>query len=127
MISSSFDNCQVLRARNKMLKSLLILTLSLVAVCQSAAAPRFSFASWVEDIIANPDGNHLSAEEAIAAFYASAPSGGTSRATGLFGLQRRDVACNEVAKTEAPVGVLIPLALAPWFTGFEFSYIISRS
>ncbi|CRK24994.1 hypothetical protein BN1708_014097, partial [Verticillium longisporum] len=50
--------------------------LALLAVAQAVAipseseAPAFSFEQWVEDIIANPDGKHLSPEEAVDAHLA---------------------------------------------------------
>ncbi|PNH40527.1 hypothetical protein VD0004_g6469 [Verticillium dahliae] len=50
--------------------------LSLLAVAQAVAIPSgseasaFSFEQWVEDIIASPDGKHLSPEEAIDAHLA---------------------------------------------------------
>jgi hypothetical protein len=64
-------------------------TLALLAVCHSAgAAPTtpetelvtssFSFAEWVEGIIANPQGDHLTPEQAIAAFNASRNNTGSS-------------------------------------------------
>lgn len=35
----------------------------------------FSFSSWVEEIIANPDGDHLSPDEAVEAFFAAENAG----------------------------------------------------
>ena len=43
--------------------------------------PRFSFVEWVDSIIANPDGDHLTPEEAVAAFHAA---GGSSQTFGEF-------------------------------------------
>lgn len=58
-------------------------TLALIALATSvaaiptasttAAAP-FTFAQWVEDIIANPDGDHLTPEQAVAAKNAAVAS-----------------------------------------------------
>ncbi|KAH8699359.1 hypothetical protein GQ44DRAFT_832157 [Phaeosphaeriaceae sp. PMI808] len=47
----------------------LALTASVAAVPASnaAAAVSFTFSQWIEDIIANPDGEHLSPEEAVTA------------------------------------------------------------
>ncbi|ORY13955.1 hypothetical protein BCR34DRAFT_613085 [Clohesyomyces aquaticus] len=48
----------------------LALTVSVAAVptaSNAAAAAPFTFSQWIEDIIANPDGQHLSPEEAVAA------------------------------------------------------------
>ena len=42
----------------------------------------FSFGKWIDDIIDNPDGNHLTPEEAVAAWSAS--SNGTSAVAGAL-------------------------------------------
>jgi hypothetical protein len=62
-------------------------TVALLAACGAAgavptaatAAPTFSFVEWVDEIIANPNGDHLTPEQAVAAFYASRPWGTSSR------------------------------------------------
>lgn len=45
------------------------------------AAPSFSFVEWVDSIIANPNGDHLTPEEAVAAFHAAGGSNQTFRAS----------------------------------------------
>ncbi|KAH7138698.1 hypothetical protein B0J11DRAFT_500900 [Dendryphion nanum] len=60
-----------------------IVALSLLAMCisvtaipslsTSSTAP-FTFAQWIEDIITNPDGDHLTPEEAVAAKNAAEAS-----------------------------------------------------
>jgi hypothetical protein len=49
--------------------SLIALSASVAAIptTGTTSAVTFTFAQWIEDIIANPDGNHLSPEEAVAA------------------------------------------------------------
>jgi len=47
----------------------------------STAKSSFSFVDWVDGIIANPDGEHLTPEEAVAAFHAA---GGSNQAFGEF-------------------------------------------
>lgn len=49
-------------------RSLLVAALAGVSV---NTAETFSFAEWVEGIIANPDGDNLTPEEAVAAWEAS--------------------------------------------------------
>jgi hypothetical protein len=68
---------------------LLLASLALApALALPAAAPTevesevFSFGKWIDDIIDNPDGDHLSPEEAVAAWSAS--SSGTSPAAGAL-------------------------------------------
>ncbi|KAM7203602.1 hypothetical protein V8F20_003897 [Naviculisporaceae sp. PSN 640] len=90
-----------------------ILTLCLSAAATPVANKRFSFRTWVEDIIQNPDGNHLSPEEAIAAWQASAQSnytrpfsaqGNYTRPFGHILRARGDPAtCNESQHTGAPI------------------------
>lgn len=54
------------------LVSLATVTLAFSAAVNAAATPNtFSWESWVNDIIANPNGTHLSPEEAVAASEAS--------------------------------------------------------
>lgn len=54
------------------LVSIATTTLALSAGINAAATPNaFSWESWVNDIIANPNGTHLSPEEAVAASEAS--------------------------------------------------------
>jgi hypothetical protein len=58
------------------------------ALALPAAAPTevdsevFSFGKWIDGIIDNPDGNHLTPEEAVSAWSAS--SIGTTRAVGAL-------------------------------------------
>ena len=54
--------------------AMLAISRAVGAVPTAAAAAPFTFGQWVEDIIANPDGDHLTADEAVQAFYASANS-----------------------------------------------------
>lgn len=54
--------------------AMLAISRAVGAVPTAAAAVPFTFGQWVEDIIANPDGDHLTADEAVQAFYASANS-----------------------------------------------------
>jgi hypothetical protein len=66
-------------------------TVALLAVCRAVgAAPAaaaavvtssFSFAEWVEQIIADPQGDHLTPEQAVAAFQAGQNSTNTSTST----------------------------------------------
>lgn len=59
--------------------SSLIISTILALSATAAAAPTttstdFTFAQWIEDIIANPQGDHLSPEEAVAAKNAAVAS-----------------------------------------------------
>ena len=54
---------------------LLALSRATAALPAGELTAAFSFEKWVEDIIANPTGKHLSPDEAVAAFYASAAGG----------------------------------------------------
>jgi hypothetical protein len=66
-----------------------VAALALLAVGQAVGAvptagalpPTFSFVDWVDQIIADPDGDHLSPEEAVVAFYAAASSSSPSSGT----------------------------------------------
>lgn len=42
-----------------------------VTAAPATSATTFTFAQWIEDIIANPDGDHLTPEEAVAARIAA--------------------------------------------------------
>lgn len=76
----------------------------------------FSFAEWVEGMIANPNDQHLTAEEAIAAWYTSAPLRNAvdlARPHILSSLEH-PATCNEVDKIVAPVRLLFdPVSLFP--------------
>ena len=57
-----------------------LLTYALLALSTSVVAgplkrTNFTFAQWIEDIIANPNGNHLSLSEAVAAIDDARASG----------------------------------------------------
>ncbi|KAK1980103.1 hypothetical protein LZ30DRAFT_782986 [Colletotrichum cereale] len=68
---------------------------------QSNAVEVFSFSKWVDAIIANPDGDNLTPEEAVEAWHASLNE--TSAApTGENLLQKRFY-CNTIPDTEAYV------------------------
>ena len=66
-------------------------TVALLAACGAVgaiptAAPvasNFSFVEWVDQIIADPEGDHLTPEQAVAAFYASRGSAGPSGMSSL--------------------------------------------
>ncbi|KAK4033336.1 hypothetical protein C8A01DRAFT_50050 [Parachaetomium inaequale] len=85
--------------------------LALLAVCHAVGAaptaevvtPSFSFADWVEGIIANPQGDHLTPEQAIEAFNASRNSTSSSEHTKRGPLDKRVPSCNEQPNTEVPI------------------------
>ncbi|KAF6788740.1 hypothetical protein CSOJ01_14953 [Colletotrichum sojae] len=68
----------------------------------------FSFGKWVDGIIANPDGDNLTPEEAIEAWKASANETAAAAADGENALQKR-YACNTRPNNEASVSSAIPL------------------
>ncbi|KAH6611781.1 hypothetical protein B0J18DRAFT_441990 [Chaetomium sp. MPI-SDFR-AT-0129] len=88
-------------------------TFVLLAVCRAVGASpttdttfvtsTFSFAEWVEGIIADPQGNHLTAKQAIAAFYAGRNNTVFSENVRRGPLLKR-ASCNEQPNTEVPVG-----------------------
>jgi hypothetical protein len=55
----------------RVLLASLALALTLALPTAPAEAEIFSFSQWVEGIIANPDGNNLTPDEAVAAWTAS--------------------------------------------------------
>jgi hypothetical protein len=59
-----------------------LLTSAVLALSTSVTAgplehTDFTFAQWVEDVIANPNGNHLSPSEVVAAIYETRASSPT--------------------------------------------------
>ncbi|KAH0429048.1 hypothetical protein CKAH01_06163 [Colletotrichum kahawae] len=81
-------------------------TLALAALANGAPTTQtesveiFSFAKWVDGIIANPDGDNLTPEEAVEAWQASLNETSAVAESGL--LQKR-VICNTEPNTEAYV------------------------
>lgn len=69
----------------------LALTALVAAVPAASSTTPFSFAQWVEDIIANPDGDHLSPEEAVARKAAEASHPVVKRANCNQNFPRADV------------------------------------
>ncbi|WYZ42694.1 hypothetical protein EsH8_VI_000393 [Colletotrichum jinshuiense] len=67
---------------------------------QTDAVEAFSFVKWVDGIIANPDGDNLTPEEAVEAWSATINATSTATEGGL--LQKR-VSCNNLVNTEAYV------------------------
>ncbi|KAK4156113.1 hypothetical protein C8A00DRAFT_41381 [Chaetomidium leptoderma] len=67
----------------------------------AAVGSPFSFVEWVEQMIADPEGHHLTPEQATAAFYANQDSASPSEhgTRGLLG--KRVPRCNEIVNTEA--------------------------
>ncbi|KAL1852478.1 hypothetical protein Daus18300_012159 [Diaporthe australafricana] len=57
----------------------LAFTALVAAVPTTTSTAPFTFVQWVEDIIANPDGDHLSPEEAVAAKNAAVAAGPIKR------------------------------------------------
>lgn len=49
------------------LSALVALSTSVAAAPSAPTSTEFTFAQWIEDIIADPTGDHLSPEEAVAA------------------------------------------------------------
>jgi hypothetical protein len=57
-----------------LLPALLALSTSVAAAPSAPTSNEFTFAQWIEDIIADPTGDHLSPEEAVAAKNAAVAS-----------------------------------------------------
>lgn len=70
-------------------------TISMVAAAP-AETKAFTFSQWIEDIIANPDGDHLSPEQAVAAKLAAIESDGSlgKRAWCQAGFADANVSCS---------------------------------
>lgn len=81
-------------------------TLALAALTTAAPTTQtdsvevFSFSKWVDGIIANPDGDNLTPEEAVEAWHASLNETSAAAENGL--LQKRYY-CNTIPNTEAYV------------------------
>ncbi|KAM7213458.1 hypothetical protein V8F06_011133 [Rhypophila decipiens] len=91
MVRSSFAAVAVL--------ALMSHAVGAVPTVAERAPARFSFANWVEEIIANPDGA-LSPEEAVVAFYATANNTLSPEHERRDGLQKR-ARCYEQPNTDA--------------------------
>ncbi|KAF4777954.1 hypothetical protein HER10_EVM0010672 [Colletotrichum scovillei] len=70
---------------------------------QSDAAEVFSFAKWVDGIIANPEGDNLTPSQAVEAWRESVNATESDGTTATNGLLQKRVTCNTVAGTEASV------------------------
>ncbi|EFQ27390.1 hypothetical protein CGRA01v4_04466 [Colletotrichum graminicola] len=68
---------------------------------QSGTTEVFSFSKWVDGIIANPNGDNLTPEEAVEAWHASVNET-SAAATGENLIQKR-YTCNTIPNTEAYV------------------------
>lgn len=69
----------------------LALSALVTAVLTTSSTTPFSFVQWVEDIIANPDGDHLSPEEAVARKAAEVSHSVVKRANCNQNFPRADV------------------------------------
>ncbi|KAK1704840.1 hypothetical protein BDP67DRAFT_548905 [Colletotrichum lupini] len=70
---------------------------------QSDAAEVFSFAKWVDGIIANPEGDNLTPSQAVEAWRESVNATESDGTTSTNSLLQKRVTCNTVAGTEASV------------------------
>ncbi|KAK1689301.1 hypothetical protein BDP55DRAFT_765601 [Colletotrichum godetiae] len=70
---------------------------------QSDAVEVFSFAKWVDGIIANPEGDNLTPSEAVEAWRESVNATESDGTTPTNSMIQKRVSCNTIAGTEASV------------------------
>ncbi|KAK4217585.1 hypothetical protein QBC37DRAFT_448828 [Rhypophila decipiens] len=106
-----------------------IIHVLLLSICLTAAATPtftnqgFSFREWVEEIITHPTGKHLSAEEAIASWYAFPfrdSYTNSARPGSVFERLGDPATCNEQGKLSAPIPDAVTCIMQLAAKGTEF-------